>query len=68
VGGRFSTEFTAYDHLERMLSLDNAFSEEDLRGWAERLRQLDVPTFVYLRHEDEPTAARYAERLVELLS
>ena len=36
VGGRFSTEFTAYDHLERMLSLDNAFSEEDLRGWAER--------------------------------
>ncbi|MFC5947662.1 NAD-dependent DNA ligase LigA [Pseudonocardia lutea] len=36
VGGRFSTEFTAYDHLERMLSLDNAFSEEDLRAWAER--------------------------------
>lgn len=36
VGGRFSTEFTAYDHLERMLSLDNAFSEEDLRSWAER--------------------------------
>ncbi|MFR9800790.1 NAD-dependent DNA ligase LigA [Pseudonocardia sp. RS010] len=36
VGGRFSTEFTAHDHLERMLSLDNAFSEEDLRAWAER--------------------------------
>ncbi|MCE0764040.1 NAD-dependent DNA ligase LigA [Pseudonocardia kujensis] len=36
VGGKFSTEFTAYDHLERMLSLDNAFSEEDLRAWAER--------------------------------
>ncbi|GAA4674171.1 hypothetical protein GCM10023215_02150 [Pseudonocardia yuanmonensis] len=36
VGGRFSTEFTAYDHLERMLSLDNAFSEEELRAWAER--------------------------------
>ena len=25
VGGGFSTEFTAHDHLERMLSLDNAF-------------------------------------------
>ena len=25
VGGTFSTEFTAVDHLERMLSLDNAF-------------------------------------------
>jgi uncharacterized protein YecE (DUF72 family) len=43
------------------------YSDEDLRGWAERLRQLDVPTFVYLRHEDEPTAPRYAERLVELV-
>ena len=28
----FSTEFTAHDHLERMLSLDNAFSAEELRG------------------------------------
>ncbi|HWO62656.1 MAG TPA: NAD-dependent DNA ligase LigA, partial [Umezawaea sp.] len=25
VGGTFSTEFTAVDHLERMLSLDNVF-------------------------------------------
>ncbi len=37
VGGTFSTEFTAYDHLERMLSLDNAFSAEDLRTWQERV-------------------------------
>ncbi|MDT7701873.1 MAG: ligase [Pseudonocardiales bacterium] len=37
VGGRFSTDFTAYDHLERMLSLDNAFSEEELRTWADRV-------------------------------
>ena len=36
VGGQFSTDFTAHDHLERMLSLDNAFSEEDLRAWADR--------------------------------
>jgi DNA ligase (NAD+) len=37
VGGRFATEFAAYDHLERMMSLDNAFSADDLRGWAERV-------------------------------
>ena len=43
------------------------YSDEDLREWADRLRGLDVPTFVYVRHEDEPTAPRYAERLVELL-
>ena len=37
VGGSFSTEFRAVDHLERMLSLDNAFDEETLRAWAERI-------------------------------
>ncbi len=36
VGG-FSTEFAAADHLERMLSLDNAFAPDELRSWAERV-------------------------------
>ncbi|MBC7291361.1 MAG: NAD-dependent DNA ligase LigA, partial [Actinotalea sp.] len=39
VGGTFSTEFTPVDHVERMLSLDNAFSAEDLAEWVERLRR-----------------------------
>jgi DNA ligase (NAD+) len=39
VGGTFSTEFTAHDHLERMLSLDNAFSTEELLAWAERVHR-----------------------------
>ena len=39
VGGTFSTEFRAVDHLERMLSLDNAFDEETLLAWAERVRR-----------------------------
>ncbi|MFT7840053.1 NAD-dependent DNA ligase LigA [Saccharothrix sp. BKS2] len=39
VGGTFSTEFTAVDHLERMLSLDNAFSDEELRSWFERVHR-----------------------------
>jgi uncharacterized protein YecE (DUF72 family) len=43
------------------------YSDEELAAWAERLRGSPVPTFVYLRHEDEPTAPRYAERLLELL-
>jgi DNA ligase (NAD+) len=37
VGGRFSTEFAAHDHLERMYSLDNAFTVDELRAWAERV-------------------------------
>jgi DNA ligase (NAD+) len=37
VGSTFSSDFTAVNHLERMLSLDNAFSADDLRAWAERV-------------------------------
>src|SRR5882757_2156602 len=39
VVGRFATEFIAHDHLERMLSLDNAFSAEELRSWVERVEK-----------------------------
>jgi DNA ligase (NAD+) len=39
VGGTFSTEFTAYDHLERMLSLDNVFDTEELQTWFERVER-----------------------------
>ena len=37
VGGGFATEFTAVDHLERMLSLDNVFDEESMRAWFTRV-------------------------------
>ena len=37
VGGAVSTEFTAVDHLQRMESLDNAFSTEELEAWHARL-------------------------------
>ncbi|MGA8978527.1 MAG: NAD-dependent DNA ligase LigA [Pedococcus sp.] len=38
VGGAvFSTDFQAVDHLERMLSLDNCFSPEELAAWAARV-------------------------------
>ncbi|MBV9313778.1 MAG: NAD-dependent DNA ligase LigA [Pseudonocardia sp.] len=39
VAGRFETEFTAYNHLERMLSLDNAFSPDELQAWVERVEK-----------------------------
>ncbi|WP_433869845.1 NAD-dependent DNA ligase LigA [Saccharopolyspora sp. CA-218241] len=39
VGGTFSTEFTAVGHLERMLSLDNAFDTDELRAWVERVER-----------------------------
>jgi DNA ligase (NAD+) len=39
VGGTYSTEFAPVDHLERMLSLDNVFSEEELLAWAARVQR-----------------------------
>ena len=43
------------------------YTDDELQEWADRLRTVDVPTFVYMRHEDEPTAPAYAKRLLELL-
>lgn len=37
-GAGFVTEFGSVDHLERMLSLDNAFSSEELTAWDARVR------------------------------
>lgn len=36
-GAGFATEFEAAEHLERMLSLDNAFSADELSAWAARV-------------------------------
>jgi uncharacterized protein YecE (DUF72 family) len=47
---------------------DPPYSDEQLRASAARLRPVDVPLFAYFRHEDEPSAPRYAERLLELLA
>jgi DNA ligase (NAD+) len=39
VGGTYSTLFTPVAHAERMLSLDNAFDDAELSGWAERVER-----------------------------
>lgn len=37
VAGPYRTEFTSVAHRERMLSLDNAFDDEELAAWGERI-------------------------------
>ena len=40
------------------------YSDEDLHALAQRLRP---PAYVYFRHEDEPTAPEYAQRLLQIV-
>jgi DNA ligase (NAD+) len=40
VGGAISTDFTPVQHLQRLLSLDNAFSAEELDAWDGRVDRL----------------------------
>jgi DNA ligase (NAD+) len=40
VGGAISTDFAAVQHLQRLESLDNVFSAEDLDGWVARADRL----------------------------
>ncbi|MEV0439209.1 NAD-dependent DNA ligase LigA [Streptomyces spectabilis] len=37
VAGAYETDFASVEHRERMLSLDNAFDDEELAAWAERV-------------------------------
>jgi DNA ligase (NAD+) len=48
VGGAVSTEFTAIDHLQRMESLDNAFSFDELEAWYARVLRdgIDAPALL----------------------
>src|SRR6202161_1275405 len=50
VHGNISTLFTPVEHLERLLSLDNVFTDEDLGGWADRAIKLagEAPVNAYL--------------------
>ena len=37
IGGGFATTFEQVDHLEKMMSLDNAFDDEELKAWFDRV-------------------------------
>jgi uncharacterized protein YecE (DUF72 family) len=47
------------------------YDEAALRAWADRIQPLlddGIDVYVFFKHEEEPSAPRYAERLLELLS
>jgi uncharacterized protein YecE (DUF72 family) len=47
------------------------YDKAALAGWAERIRPLladGLDVYCFFKHEEEPQAPRYAERLLELLS
>ena len=47
VAGTYSTMFTPVEHLERMLSLDNVFSADELTAWAVRVeREVPIPAYL----------------------
>jgi uncharacterized protein YecE (DUF72 family) len=46
---------------------DPPYTDEELEQWAARLCRAREPVYAYFRHEDEPTAPAYAQRLVALL-
>jgi uncharacterized protein YecE (DUF72 family) len=47
---------------------DPPYTDGELEEWADRLHSVEVPTYAYFRHEDEPTAPKYADRLLQLLA
>src|SRR5215210_2739811 len=49
---------------------DPPYEDAELAEWANRIRLLVLAgdqVYAYFRHEDEPTAPRYAQRLLELI-
>ncbi len=47
IGGGLSTTFEQVDHLEKMMSLDNAFDESELNAWFDRVEK-DAPDAKWL--------------------
>ncbi len=49
VAGGFATHFTPVTHLERLMSLDNAFTDDELESWASRVdREIGAGRASYL--------------------
>ncbi|MFE5302124.1 NAD-dependent DNA ligase LigA [Streptomyces sp. NPDC056632] len=49
VAGTYATDFAPVEHRERMMSLDNAFEDEELGAWAERVaRDAGTSDYHYL--------------------
>ncbi|MFJ8632851.1 NAD-dependent DNA ligase LigA [Streptomyces sp. NPDC093568] len=49
VAGAYETEFTAVEHRERMLSLDNTFNDDEMATWVDRIaRELGEQEYHFL--------------------
>ncbi|MFE1880657.1 NAD-dependent DNA ligase LigA [Streptomyces diastatochromogenes] len=49
VAGSYATEFTAVEHRQRMMSLDNTFNDDELAAWADRIaRELGEQEYHFL--------------------
>ena len=48
VGGAVTKNFETIVHAQRMYSLDNSYSKEDLMDWETRLRKWSMVPFIYL--------------------
>ncbi|MEV7688795.1 NAD-dependent DNA ligase LigA [Streptomyces bungoensis] len=49
VAGSYATEFTAVEHRQRMMSLDNTFNDDELAAWADRIaRELGDQAYHFL--------------------
>jgi DNA ligase (NAD+) len=46
VGTEVRTDFTPVEHPQRLLSLDNAFTDEELAAWAVRVEREGSPTYL----------------------
>ncbi|MCU1601394.1 MAG: ligA [Frankiales bacterium] len=46
VNETFSTDFAPVDHLERLMSLDNVFNEDELRAWAAKAEREGTPRYL----------------------
>jgi DNA ligase (NAD+) len=42
IGGGFATAFTQHDHIEKMMSLDNVFDNDELDTWFDRIEKAGV--------------------------
>ena len=47
IGGGFATTFEQVDHLQKMMSLDNVFDEDELNAWFDRVTK-DAPDAKWL--------------------
>lgn len=47
IGGGFSTQFEQRDHIEKMMSLDNVFDNEELGSWFDRIeKEIETPKYL----------------------